>query len=180
VRDPIVWACPACRNRGAEADLDFHDYVSGIAEARYAIRKVFRIVDEQARTAGLDPLEHQALIQVYGSAEEMLPVSTLAARLDISPAFASRVARRLEAKGYIVRRSSDVDRRVTETRITEQGRELVRSIDAAVRVHVDYFQQQLTAASKGTALSIFGFYIGVDLPPDVVWGLVAGSRADPD
>lgn len=148
--------------------MDFHRYVSGIAEARYAIRKVFRIVDEQARSAGLDPLEHQALLQVYGSPAQMLQVNNVAQRLDIAPAFASRMLRQLEDKGFVERRSSERDRRVTEVHITEAGREVVRRIDADVRVHAEYFQQQLPPASKSTALSIMAFYIGLDIPQEAI------------
>jgi len=45
----------------------FEEYFHGVSEARYVIRKVFRIVDDQAKQAGLEPLEHQALIQIFGS-----------------------------------------------------------------------------------------------------------------
>lgn len=154
--------------------MDFHRYVSGIAEARYAIRKVFRIVDEQARSIGLDPLEHQALVQVYGSPGQMRQVNSVAQRLDIAPAFASRMLKQLEAKGYVERRSSAADRRVTEVHMTEAGRDVLRHIDSEVRVHVEYFQSQLTQTSKTTALHIMAFYIGIDLPEetieDIVWG----------
>lgn len=155
--------------------MEFHRYVSGIAEARYAIRKVFRIADEQARAAGLEPLEHQALLQVYGSSDQMLQVSPLAGRLDIAPAFASRVVRQLEDKGYVKRHSSESDRRVTEVRITDAGRAIVQAIDADVRVHVEYFQKQLSPTSKSSALFIVGFYVGVDLPQDMIDNVVFGQ-----
>ena len=68
---------------------DRHDYFAEVAEARYVLRRVFRIAEEQARDAGLDPLAHQALIQIYGSPDRRLRVAQLADRLDITPAFAS-------------------------------------------------------------------------------------------
>lgn len=152
--------------------MEFHRYVSGIAEARYAIRKVFRIVDEQARSVGLDPLEHQALVQVYGSPEQMRQVNSVASRLDIAPAFASRMLKQLEAKGYVERRSSAADRRVTEVHMTEAGRDVLRLIDSEVRVHVEYFQTQLSQTSKTTALHIMAFYIGIDLPEATIEKIV--------
>lgn len=159
--------------------MDFHEYVCGIAEARYAIRKVFRIVDDRAKLAGLEPLEHQALLQVYGSPGEMLQVNSVARRLDIAPAFASRMIRQLETKGYVLRRSSETDRRVTEVHMTAAGREIVRSIDADVRMHVEYFQAQLPMSSKSTALSIMAFYVGLDLSPRAVETLVLGPAEAP-
>jgi DNA-binding MarR family transcriptional regulator len=143
--------------------MDYHEYVSGIAEARHAIRKAFRIVDEQAKKVGLDPLEHQTLLQVYGSAEEMLHVNSIATRLDIAPAFASRLVRQLETMGYVRRTPSLADRRVTEVHMTDKGREIIRSIDSDVRIHVDYFQRNLPWEAKTTALSIMAFYVGIDL-----------------
>jgi hypothetical protein len=42
-------------------------YFQVVAECRFVLRKVFRIVDDQVRRHGLEPLPHQALIQVLGS-----------------------------------------------------------------------------------------------------------------
>lgn len=151
--------------------MDFHEYVSGIAEARYTIRKIFRIVEEQAKAAGMEPLEHQALLQVYGSAQQMLQVNSLARRLDIAPAFASRMIRQLEAKKYVRRKPSKTDGRVIEVHMAAAGREVIRSVDADVRVHVEYFQSQLPISSKRTALSIMAFYVGLELPPEVAASL---------
>ena len=158
--------------------MQFHEYVSGIAEARYAIRRVFRIVDEQAKAVGLEPLEHQALLQVYGSPEQMLHVNSLARRLDVAPAFASRMVRRLESKQYVSRRPSTTDRRVIEVHMEDPGREVIHAIDAAVRVHVEYFQTQLPLASKHTALHIMAFYVGLDLPDEIAQSLKPTVRTD--
>lgn len=54
----------AIRARGA---TNKHDYFIAVARIRYIMRKVFRIIDEHAKKLGLDPLAHQALLQVYGS-----------------------------------------------------------------------------------------------------------------
>lgn len=152
--------------------MDFHEYVSGIAEARYALRKAFRIVEEHAKKAGLDPLEHQGLLQIFGSDKCMLQVSSVAERLDIVPAFASRLIRELETKGYVTRRASARDRRVTEVEITEAGKALVEQIDKDVQIHLHYFQQLLPVRLKITALSVMALYIGLDIPADAIGDLV--------
>jgi DNA-binding MarR family transcriptional regulator len=130
-----------------------------VAEARYVIRKVFRIVDEQAKKTGLEPLEHQALIQVFGSPES-LRVIDVAERLDIAPALGSRLVKRLEEKGLVIRSPSETDRRMTFVTATEDARELLGEIDRDVEIHVGYFQQQLTNAQRAAALGIFAFYLG--------------------
>src|SRR5580765_7763155 len=74
------------------ADHNFQTYMHSVAQARYVVRKVIRIVQEQAKRVGLDPLEHEALLQIYGSgSDELLSVNGLAELLDVAPALASRV-----------------------------------------------------------------------------------------
>lgn len=139
---------------------DFQRYFHGIAKARYVVRKVFRIVDEQAKRAGLDPLEHQALIQIFGADEKALRINDVAERLDIPPAFASRLIRSLEEKGYVKRSPSSEDRRTIHVDATTAGRDLLADIDSSVHLHVGYFQQQLDDVDRAAALGIFAFYVG--------------------
>jgi DNA-binding MarR family transcriptional regulator len=136
-------------------------YFHGVAEARYVIRKVFRLVDEQAKAADLEPLEHQALIQILG-APNPFRVIDLADRLDIAPAFASRLAKRLEDRGLVERSAALDDRRSKHLAPTALARELLAQIDEQVHLHVDYFQRQLTHAERVAALGIFAFYLGAE------------------
>jgi DNA-binding MarR family transcriptional regulator len=138
----------------------FERYFGGIASAHFVIRKVFRIADDQARKAGLDPLEHKLLIQIFGSEHTPLRVNEAAARIDIAPALASRLVRGLEEKGLVVRSPNESDRRITQVTATTQGRILLRDIDRGVRMHVDYFQSQLTDSERAAAIEIFAFYLG--------------------
>lgn len=142
----------------------FDGYVYGIAQARYIIRKVFRIVDDEAKSVGIDPLHHQALLQAFGSGSEPLTVSGLAERLDIEPALASRVAKELEQRGLVQRRRDTTDRRIVKLDVTEPGHDLLRRIDKAVHVHVEYFQTQLTDHQRQAALVILAFYTGLGSP----------------
>jgi DNA-binding MarR family transcriptional regulator len=143
---------------------DKQAYFQGIAQARFVIRKCFRTVDEQARKAGLDPLEHQAMLQIYGSIDQSLAVSRLAERLDVSTAFASKLAKGLETAGYAKRTQGSADQRVTNVAITTAGRELLHKIDEQVRFHVGYFARQLSSKQRAIALSIFAFYVGAKSP----------------
>jgi DNA-binding MarR family transcriptional regulator len=131
-----------------------------VAHVRYILRKVFRMVDEQAKELGLESLAHQSLLQVYGSPSQELRVSELAERLDIAPAFTSNLIKGLVKRKLLRRGADPSDMRVTILRITPEGRELCHRIDAEVRPHVDYFTSQLTADERETALSILMFYMG--------------------
>jgi DNA-binding MarR family transcriptional regulator len=141
-------------------DPEFQRYFQGIAEAHYVIRKVLRLVDEQAKRADLDPLEHKLLVQAFGVADTPLQVNEAATRLDIPPALASRLIRSLEAKGLVTRLHSDEDRRVTRVTATDAARELLADVDRDVREQIDFFQRQLTDAERSAALRIFALYLG--------------------
>jgi DNA-binding MarR family transcriptional regulator len=145
--------------------LQYHEFFRGVAQARYVLRKVMRIVDEQAKSEGLDPLEHQLLLQLYGSDQLMLGVNRLATRLDVPAAVVSRMLKRLESRALVERRQSDADRRGTNVFITDAGQSACITIWHGVKLHVDYFQKQLTEDEKRLALGVFGFYVGVAMDP---------------
>jgi len=149
--------------RKARETDDKHAYFMGVAEARYVLRKVFRIVEDEAKKFGIDPLAHQALIQIYGSPDMELQVNQIASRLDITPAFASSLVRMLAEKEMVARRRDDRDQRVTFVAITDSGRTTMDSIDENVKFHVDYFAGQLSLAERESALSILMFYVGAKI-----------------
>jgi DNA-binding MarR family transcriptional regulator len=142
---------------------EFQAYVTNIAEARYVTRRVLRIVDDQAKTHGLEPLLHQALLQVYGANKARgITVGSLAARLDVAAAFASRMVRRLEEMGLVYREQSETDRRATIVIATEAAIEKLAAIDDDVHHHVAFLQHQLADDQRLAALSIFAFYVGLE------------------
>jgi DNA-binding MarR family transcriptional regulator len=163
-------------NEGAR-DGDFRSYVQSIAQARHVIRRVFRIVDEQARHLGLEPLAHQALLQIYGATDDPVSVNRVAERVDIAPALASRLIRELESKKLVRRSQSKRDRRVITVTATAEGIRLLQAIDNAVHIHVAYFQQQLPEAERFAALAIFAFYVGLASDSLVAEAIRNGVRA---
>jgi DNA-binding MarR family transcriptional regulator len=139
-----------------------HDYFCSVADARFVMRKVVRIVDEIAKQRRLDPLEHQTLIQVFGAKGEVL-VRTVAERLDVSPAFASKLVKALVAKGLVSSHASPTDLRVSLLRATAAGERLLEEIDAEVRRQVNVFTRALTPENRTAALAIFAFYVGAQI-----------------
>lgn len=159
----------------ASSDLDFANHVKAIAHARFVLRKILRLLDEQAIAGGLQPLQHQALLQIFG-AEDPLPVNKVADRLDIAPALASRLIRQLEEKGLVHRARIPDDRRVIAVHASEAGIEVLRTIDNAVHHHVNHFQRQLTDEGKFGALATFSFYLGLDSDPRLALLLTAAGH----
>src|SRR5437762_6798045 len=149
----------------ARATADRHPYFHGVVQARYVLRKVFRLVEEEPKRAGIDPLAHQALIQIYGSDGGALRVKEVAERLDITPAFASSLIKSLVEKGLVVRTRDKSDSRVTWVKVTKEARALLHRIDEQVQIHVDYFTRNLSAQQTEAALSILLFYAGVSFRP---------------
>lgn len=149
---------------------DRHVYFYGVAEARYVLRKVFRLVEDEAKGAGIDPLAHQALIQIYGSPKGMLKVKEVAERLDINPAFSSSLMKSLAVKGLVGTARDKKDGRVSWVKITKKGRALLHRIDEQVQIHVDYFTRGLSEKQTEAAVSILMFYAGISL------NLLPGSR----
>lgn len=180
---PGVSATIAALHGGAGRTRDEQDaYFEGVARARYIIRRTFRIFDEVARQADLEPLQHQALIQIVGGGvtEGPLPVSRIADRLDVTSAFASRLVQELEHKGLVQRRASEKDRRVILVDATSEGREVLLRVSEGLRRHVGYFHSQLTEEDRAAALTVMAFYVGVPLVESDVDAVISLVRSAVD
>jgi DNA-binding MarR family transcriptional regulator len=148
-------------------DIDFVEYMQSVAQARYVVRKVVRIVNEHARRAGLDPLEHQALLQLFGAGTEGVSSGRLAERLDVAAAVASRLIKQLNKKALVVREQSNADKRIMRVIVTEAGIALLREIDVAVHIHIEYFQKQLEDSDRLALMAIFAFWVGIQADSDI-------------
>ncbi|OVZ57268.1 hypothetical protein CDO44_19435 [Pigmentiphaga sp. NML080357] len=143
---------------------EFHDYMQNVASARYVIRRVQRIIDDCVRKHGLEPLEQQALVQIYGSPDQRLPIGQVAERLDISSsALASRLVTKLEDSGYVRRVPSEEDRRATWACVTPAGVEILHAIVEDLHREVQYFHGKLSETDQRAAMEIFAFYAGFGL-----------------
>jgi DNA-binding MarR family transcriptional regulator len=152
------------KGSGEASHIDFGSHVKAIAHARFVLRRILRLLDEQAVAAGLMPLEHQALLQVY-AADNPLPVSRVADRLDIAPALASRLVRRLEEEGLVERVREQGDKRIIAVKASADGVERLRKIDSSVHDRVQAFHATLDHEGKLGAMATFAFYLGLDADP---------------
>lgn len=154
---------------------NFQDYVRNIAQARFVTRKVLRIINESAKEHGLDPLQHQALLQIYGCAHQ-IAVHEIGDKLDIAAPFASRLVKGLEQRGLVRRSASTRDRRVIEVTATDTGSSLLRAIDGDVHHRVAYFQHQIADDQRLSALAIFAFYVGLEADSPVAKAIRSGQQ----
>jgi DNA-binding MarR family transcriptional regulator len=138
-------------------------YAVAVADARYLLRRAFRLIDEEARKLGVDALEHQLLVQLRGAPELVCSVSDLAFRLDVQLGFISRLAKELEKRQLVCRERSAKDGRVTLVRATVKGERLARRIADNIRPRFEELRQELSPERRIQALKIWAQNFGVEV-----------------
>ncbi len=101
---------------------------------RYHIRRFLHFSEVAARTEGLEPQQHQALLAIRASADEGGPtIGTIAEHLLIRHHSAVGLINRLEERGMVERVRGQDDRRQVRIRLTPEGEEKLRRLSAAHR-----------------------------------------------
>jgi DNA-binding MarR family transcriptional regulator len=145
------------------ANVDEELYPAAVADARYLMRRAFRMIDEEARKLGLDPLENQMLVQLRGASKLTRSVSELSLRLDIPLGLVSRIARQLESRDLLARERSPDDGRVTLVRATSKGRKLVRNVALKARRRFMALREELNDERRRAALHVWANNFGVQI-----------------
>lgn len=109
------------------------DYAA-LADFRYEIRRFVNFSEQAARTAGLEPQQHQALLAIKGRrAGFETTVGGLAERLQIRHHSAVELSRRLETRGWVRRSRSGPDRREVHLQLTPRAERLLGKLSLAHR-----------------------------------------------
>jgi DNA-binding MarR family transcriptional regulator len=137
--------------------------LAAVADGRYLFRRAFRIIDAEARRAGLDPLAFQALVQLIGAPTRTRTVGELATRLDVPAGLVSRLLGDLEGLGYIGRLPSPEDGRVKLVRATATAEDLVVAVYARVRTKFQDLRDDLDDDRRREALQVWADNFGVSL-----------------
>jgi len=87
---------------------------------------------EVLKPAGLSPTQYNILRILRGAGEEGLACREVGERMISRDPDMTRLLDRLEARHLVARERGRRDRRVITTRITPEGRELLKRLDAAV------------------------------------------------
>ncbi|MFZ0635652.1 MAG: MarR family winged helix-turn-helix transcriptional regulator [Candidatus Acidiferrales bacterium] len=100
-----------------------------LADFRYAIRRYLNFSERNARAAGLEPQQYQALLAIKGiPAPQKATIGSLAERLQIQHHSAVELMDRLEARGLIRRLRSRTDRRKVLVELTRKGESRMKHI----------------------------------------------------
>ncbi|HTV22435.1 MAG TPA: MarR family transcriptional regulator [Polyangiaceae bacterium] len=118
-----------------------------LAAFRYEIRKFLAFSEQAAREVGIEPQQHQVLLALRGLPEGTRPtIGAVAERLCVQHHTAVALVDKLEARGFVRRQRSDVDRREVLLQLTEDGLELLRELAALHRDQLQTVGPALLAA----------------------------------
>jgi len=111
-----------------EKNLTQRDYES-LAEFRHQIRRFLRFSERAARTAGLEPRQHQLLLALKGLPLNVRPkIAEVAERLQIQHHSAVELVNRLEIAGFVRRERGTEDRREVHLQLTPKGEKVLRDL----------------------------------------------------
>ena len=111
-----------------EKQLTLSDYQS-LAELRYQVRKFLHFSEQIARSAGLEPRQHQLMLALKGLPKGVRPrIGELAERLQIQHHSTVELVNRLAAGGYVKRERASQDRREVLLSLTPKGEKVLREL----------------------------------------------------
>jgi DNA-binding MarR family transcriptional regulator len=132
-------------------DLSLEEYRS-LADFRYQIRRFLGFSEEQVRTAGMEPQQHQLLLAIKGLPEgAMATVGELAERLQLKHHSTVELVNRLEKLGYVAREGSEQDRRQVIVRLTHSGTSILRKLSIAHQQELEIAGPRLAKALRAVA-----------------------------
>jgi DNA-binding MarR family transcriptional regulator len=128
----------------AEVVLTQSDY-EALAAFRFELRRFLQFSEEAARSLGLTPQQHQALLAIRAAPGQVMSIGVLAEQLFIQPHSASELADRLEALDLLVRETAENDRRRVRLRLTPAAEDRLARMTTAHRGEVVRMRGTLTA-----------------------------------
>ena len=96
-----------------------------LAEFRYQLRRFRGFSEQAARSAGLEPQQHQLLLGVKGLSGQPVTIGALARWLQVRHHSMVELVDRTEARGFVRRERGEGDRRQVLVRLTVLGESLL-------------------------------------------------------
>ena len=129
-------------------DLTLSEY-RALAQFRCQIRRFLHFSEEQARSYGLEPQQHQLLLAIKGLPEDAHPtIRELAERLQLKHHSTVELVDRLAKHGYVSRTAATEDRRQVIVHLTRAGAGVLRRLSLAHRGELDTAGPALSAALR--------------------------------
>lgn len=115
--------------------LSDQDYET-LAAFRHELRRFLQFSEKAAKSVGLTPQQHQALLAIRADPRGGMGVGNMAKQLFIQPHSASELADRLIALDLVTRQPAEDDRRRMWLRLTPAARERLDRMTIAHRAEV--------------------------------------------
>jgi DNA-binding MarR family transcriptional regulator len=118
-----------------------------LAEFRYRLRTFVQFSEQAAHAAGLQPQQHQLLLQIAGAAAGAVPTIAYAAeRLGLRHNSVVELANRSVEEGLLERTSDEADARRVLLRVTPRGTRLLHKLAAHHRSELEVMGPALIEA----------------------------------
>jgi len=120
-----------------------------LAEFRYQIRRFLRFSEDAARSAGLEPQQHQLLLAVKGAPPEArVSISWLAERLQLQHHSVVGLIDRLIRHRLVTRRRDSADHRRVLIALTRRGEQLLHRLSLFHQDELRSRARRLIAAAR--------------------------------
>ena len=134
-----------CSIRGDHPDL----LLKTLAEFRYQLRRFLLFSESAALEAGLQPQQHQLLLQVAGAPENTaVTISYAAERLALKHNSTVELVDRSEREGLLERKADSEDKRRAILRVTRKGRLVLGRLAGDHAKELNELAPRLTKALK--------------------------------
>ena len=121
--------------------------IERLAEFRYRLRAFIQFSEQAAHAAGLQPQQHQLLLQIAGAPASAVPtISYAAERLGLRHNSVVELANRSEEEGLLERVSDEADARRVLLRITPKGSRLLQKLASHHRSELEVMGPDLIEA----------------------------------
>lgn len=139
-------------NQPAESDSDL--FLETLAEFRYQLRRFLLFSESAALDAGLQPQQHQLLLQVVGTPENTaVTISYAAERLGLKHNSTVELVDRSEREGLLERTADMNDKRRAILRVTRKGRLVLGRLAGDHAKELIELAPRLTKALKHISLN---------------------------
>jgi len=102
-----------------------------LADFRYSLRHFLQFSEQRAEQAGLQPQQHQLLLQVAGAPDGVeTTVSYAAERLGLRHHSVVELSKRCEDAGLLLRMHDEADRRKVMLEVTAEGQGVLHALSA--------------------------------------------------
>lgn len=106
--------------------------LAALADFRYELRSFLHFSESAALEAGMQPQQHQLLLQVAGAAESaQVTIAYVAGRLALKHNSAVELVDRSEREGLLERTADAKDKRCAILRLTRKGRRMLDRLATA-------------------------------------------------